>query len=218
MPPNNFDTLITKAKRRYAPELTTLAEHGYDAQIRVVGYTNIYIPIGEARGIPLEMLVCNGDGLVLDEDDSATSTEWCAAVYSRLGPPLDIFCYSHTAMAAVQAAAKLLDHPVRVAVLSPTGQWYFKMLPAAALGDPHAEAALLAPQSNGGLVSMNVVVLDDDIPGWPQGCSTHSHCHPLGRATAVTSHQDCAHNHLTDWAHHGFGSDWWSALIGKEQA
>ncbi|QIS09886.1 hypothetical protein [Nocardia arthritidis] len=217
MSSTNFDALIAQAQLRYAPELIALAELGYYAEIRVVGHVNIYLPVGETHGIPLEMLVCNGDGLVLD-DDMAANTDWCAAVYSRLdGTPLEIFCYGYTAVAAVQAAAALLDTPIRVAVLSPDRRWHFALLPTAALGDPDAEATLLAPLASDGLIPTNVIVLDEDVPGWPQGCSTHSRCYPIERMAAVASHRDCAHDHLADWTARGLVGNWWSSLAGESR-
>ncbi|WP_280348875.1 MULTISPECIES: hypothetical protein [Nocardia] len=219
MPSTKFDALVAEARVRYAPELTALTELGYDAQVRVVGHVNIYIPVGEVRGIPLEMLVCNGDGLALDADEIAASTDWCASVYSRLdGTPLEIFCYGYTAVAAVQAAAALLHDPVRVAVLSSSRRWDFAMLPAAALGDPDREATLLGPLTSDGLVPTNVIVLDEDVPGWTQGCSTHSHCYPIERAAAVVAHRDCAHAQLADWTAHGLVDGWWASLTDEGRA
>lgn len=212
--PSNFDALIAEAHARYAPELIALAELGFDAQIRVVGHVNIYLPCGEVRGVPVELLVCNGDGLVLGEDSSADRTDWCSAVYSRLdGSPLDIFCYGDTAVAAVQAATVLLDDPVRIAARSLTGTWHFAMLPAAALGDPNREATLLAPLTSAGLKPTNVIVLDDS-PAWAQGCSTHSGCDPIEREAAAFTHRDCAHDRLADWSKCGLVGDWWASWTG----
>ncbi|MBC7300910.1 MULTISPECIES: hypothetical protein [Nocardia] len=214
MPSANFDALVAEARTRYAPELFALAALGYDAQIRVVGHVNISLPGGEVRGVPVELLVCNGDGLVLDEDNAADSTDWCAAVYSRLdGSPLDIFCYGNTAVAAVQAATALLDDPVRIAARSLTGSWHFAMLPAAALGDPNREATLLAPLTSDGLIPTNVIVLED-TPAWTQGCSTHSDCHPVERDAAAFTHRDCAHDRLTHWSKYGLVDDWWASWTG----
>ncbi|WP_280403750.1 hypothetical protein [Nocardia brasiliensis] len=219
MPSTKFDVLVAEAQVRYAPELIALAELGYDAQIRVVGHVNIYIPVCEVRGIPLEMLVCNGDGLALDEDEYAASTDWCASVYSRLdGTPLEIFCYGYTAVAAVQAAAALLHDPVRVAALSSENRWHFGLLPAAALGDPDVEAALLAPLTSDGLVPTNVVVLDEDVPGWTQGCSTHSRCYPIERGAAAFTHRDCAHDRFENWTAYGFVGNWWATLSNEGRA
>lgn len=214
MPSANFDAMVAEAQTRYAHELIALAGLGYDAQIRVVGHVNIYLPGGEVRGVPVELLVCNGDGLVLGED---SSTDWCAAVYSRLdSSPLDIFCYGDTAVAAVQAATALLDDPVRVAARSLTGSWHFAMLPAAALGDPNCEAALLAPLTSDGLITTNVIVLED-TPAWAQGCSTHSGCHPIERDEAAFTHRDCAHDRLARWNKWGLVDDWWTSWTGGGQ-
>ncbi|PXX53929.1 hypothetical protein DFR70_12650 [Nocardia tenerifensis] len=213
MPSTDFDALIAEARQRYAPELIALAELGYDAQIRLAGHVNIHLPVGEVRGIPLEMLVCNGDDGLAREGDSS---DWCASVYARRNGPLGVDCYGYTAVAVVQAAAALLDDPVRVAVLSPQRSWNFTMLPAAALGDPEREAALLAPVTPGGLVPTNVVVLDADVAGWQRGCSTHSRCYPIERAAAASAHRDCAHEELADWAEHGQGlCDSWTAIIDE---
>ncbi|MFD6463789.1 hypothetical protein, partial [Streptomyces roseolus] len=131
---------------------------------------------------------------------------------------LEIFCHGYTAVAAVQAAAALLDNPVRIAALSPTRHWHFAMLPVAALGDPVREAALLAPLTSDGLVPTNVVVVDEDVPGWTQGCSTHSRCYPIERGAAVFAHRDCAHDELAHWTEYGFAGNWWASLTGEGQA
>ncbi|MGV9679213.1 hypothetical protein ACWDSJ_28360 [Nocardia sp. NPDC003482] len=220
MPSPWLDALAAEARDRYAPELIALTALGHDARIRIAGNPIIHIPVATpVRGIPLEMLVCNGDdGLALG-DDSTAQTEWCASVYSRLdGTPLDLVCFGYTAVAAVQGATALLHDPVHVAVLCPTGQWYFTLLPATALGDPEQERALLAPLAIDGLVPTNVVVLDDDVPGWPQGCSTHSRCHPIERAAAVATHRDCAHDLLARWDAHGLVGGWWAALTEAGRA
>ncbi|WP_278262854.1 hypothetical protein [Nocardia sp. AG03] len=212
MPSTNFDVLVAEAQTRYAPELIALAELGWDAQIRVVGHVNICLPGLEVRGAPVELLVCNGDGLVLGED---SSTDWCAAVYSRIdGSPLDIFCYADTAVAAVQAADALLDDPIRIAARSLTGSWHFAMLPAAALGDANREATLLGPLTSDGFSSTNVIVLED-TPAWTQGCSTHSGCYPIEREAAAFTHRDCAHDRLVHWSRVGLVDDWWASWTGR---
>ncbi|WP_194818008.1 hypothetical protein [Nocardia sp. XZ_19_385] len=211
----SFDALIAQAELRYAPELRLLLDLGFDARVRVVGHVNIHIPLKDVRGgIPVEMLVCNGDGLILDDEEPEN---WCAAVYSSHdGSPLDIFCHGDHVEDAVRAAAALLESPVRVAVRTPEHCWHDAILPVAALGDRHAEAVLLAPQScQGPLRGVNVIVLDDDVTGWVRGCSTHSACQPIERRAAAVAHRDCAHALVQEWADSGRLVDWTTLLPPK---
>ncbi|MEV0766127.1 hypothetical protein [Nocardia sp. NPDC050435] len=204
----SFEKLIAQAEHRYSPELRLLRSLGFDAGVQVVGHVNIHIPLGVMRrGIPAEMLVCNGDGLILDDEQPEN---WCAAVYSSHdGSPLDIFCYAERVEDAVRAATALLETPVRVAVRTPEHRWRDAILPAAALGDRHAEAALLAPQDcQGRLHGVNVIVLDEDVAGWARGCSTHSACQPIERRAAAAIHRDCAHALVQEWVRSGRVVDW----------
>ncbi|MBF6410889.1 hypothetical protein [Nocardia farcinica] len=60
--------------------------------------------------------------------------------------------------------------------------------------------------------------LVEDVPGWTQGCSTHSHCYPVERAAAVVAHRDCAHAQLADWTAHGLVEGWWASLTDEGRA
>lgn len=176
----------------YAEEFEALRELGYSPIIYLAsGVYSIRIALGDIGGEPAYMLMSNSFGLATTPEEADC---WSTSVYTiQPESHIPIEADGWTALGACTATLEAIRASTRVAVRTEqTGDdWVSVWCPTAALGDPKAEHEAIRPQVFRGYHPGVIVI--DPAPGFPAGCSTHSHVDRDEREQARAGHWDCEH-------------------------